>query len=1337
MRISVFFIIFFVTLGFDGNAQINLQNYKRFTKRNGLSDNRVKSLIQDKEGFIWIGTESGGLNRFDGHNFLTFKNNPLDSNSIANNAVNSIAEDGDGSIWIANMSHVSKYDQISGRFTQYSLKSEEAKEHLANSLYEVEVDSDNNVFLGDWIRAYEYNKGLDSIVPLSQFDSIAGASAIKEYKGNIWIGTYYDGLIRYNPINKSLVTYSDFINKITSKKISYPLIDINIDEANNLIWIVYRQESKYRLVSMDINNPNIYEIHKYINDSDEVNPGQLFKDSNNIYWILWTGGGFTRYRYEGGRLLAIDQNVQFKTETFTAVIEDKEHSIWLASNSKGLLFFPNKGNNIQYYGQKEGGEKLVADKNFTSIALKGNELWCSMYDEGLCVLDLENNRINQLDALNNQLFGDDTDPRIRNLVFDKNGILWIVYKEGIIRLNIDTHDFEKIGVDFGTTVYSGLSRVVLGDDGTLWAASENNGKLLQLVMQSGNISKLYDRYYSKGMPGYYPSTMRLGHENRLYLGFRHAGLYEMNVKENIFKEITTESGLRINEINSLLIDGEILWVGTQRGLLKKNLTSGKDKLFTTADGLLDDEIVSLLFDKKNNLWASSPNGVSMLNIEDGHFKGYEVVLGFKESFFNRGAMEYDPITQKLFFGGKKGVWSFGTKSLNENTVVPTIAFSKLYGYKEGQINYVIDNVDHLETIALDYAQKDFTVEFSALSYIAPGRNQYAYKLEGYHDDWIYSGNKNDVTFTNLPPGNYNLLIKGSNNDGLWNETGKTLAITIRSPWWLSDLAYTGYILMGLLVLYWYYLFRKRKVVAIQLKKMDVLKDNMFTYISHEFRTPLTMILGVEESLRDYAGDTSIKGLQTIKRNGEHLLHLVNDILEIRRIKSSAIAPKYVQDDILSFIRYYIEPFEVYAATRGIRIHSLCDETTIVIDYDPEKFSTILSNLLSNAIKHTPDEGDIYLRWRTRKGKFNLKVTDTGPGISQKDLPYVFDSFYSNPDRAHTKDSFGVGLALTKELVELMNGQISVSTELGKGSSFFVALPITNKAKVVDWLSSGQQLKKFKAPFGEERELTLPIPNPPSSEKRTVLIIEDNIDVLNHYASIFKEEWHLLIAQNGKDGIKKAIEQVPDIVVTDLIMPEMDGHAVVRELRKNELTNHIPIIVMSANGGEDARLSSWKFGADSHMTKPFNKKILLARMDSLIKQRGLIHQKYIANHEKNAPLKTTGGLDIPLNKDNKESDPFLVRLEEQVLANSQFNTYTIEELCADLRISRTQLHNKVKALTGMTTSKYIRSIRLKKAMSQLQKSDRLVSDVAYEVGFSDSNYFTRCFKEEYGISPTEV
>ena len=643
------------------------------------------------------------------------------------------------------------------------------------------------------------------------------------------------------------------------------------------------------------------------------------------------------------------------------------------------------------------------------------------------------------------------------------------------------------------------------------------------------------------------------------------------------------------------------------------------------------------------------------------------------------------------------------------------------------------NVNQLagETITLAHNQNDLTLEYVGIHFDNPEKIQYQYKMEGVHEDWVKVGTERTARFNNLQPGNYTFLVKAANADGVWNKTPSSLKIQILAPWywdWWSKILYVALVISGSYALYQFQLKRRLETEETKrLQELDAVKSKMYTNITHEFRTPLAIIQGMTGEL-----EGNEKAKATIQRNSFNLLNLVNQMLDLSKLESGNLPIKMVQSDVINYLSYLTESFHSMAISKGILLHFLPKESVLYMDYDPDKLMKIMINLLSNAIKFTAHGGHVYVQVKqVKKGKSTslcLEIRDTGIGIPKVEIDQIFDRFYQVDDSITRKgDGTGIGLAYTRELVKILKGKIEVDSILGKGSTFTVYLPIHRVAPMIFPDATKDLIKKAKIDQGFTEKIKDTYVG--DSNIPLVLIVEDNRDVKEYLATCLINSYQLAFASQGTEGIKKAIDLIPDIIISDVMMPEKDGFELCEYLKKDRHTSHIPIILLTAKADLDSKVLGFQKGADAYISKPFSKEELLIRMQQLIQLRKELQKRFGGTHQINQRKisDTKFALEIK----------FLEQVNQVIHTHLDNSNFDSTQLSKAVNMSASQLYRKLKAITGKSTAIYIRYRRLLVAKDLLETTDKTVSEITYLVGFKELAYFSKCFSEEFGISPSQV
>ena len=899
-----------------------------------------------------------------------------------------------------------------------------------------------------------------------------------------------------------------------------------------------------------------------------------------------------------------------------------------------------------------------------------------------------------------------------SLLQDKTGLIWVACENGIVQINPGT----LAASDFPLPEKTYVWHFYQSDDNTVWAATKNG--ILKINPASGEVRQ-FNPASTAGMASGEILSIHEA-EGFLWCGST-GGLIRFNPKNNAAVTFSTRHGLPHNHVYAAIPAEGSLWLPTNKGLARVSLTSGVKPdadladvdIFGADDGLPHHEFNTLTFLKAKNgtIWLGGLNGV----------------------------VSFDP--KKLVLG----------KSADKSVIIAE--FSKYDQQADSVLNFPLFKDHWPETFVLRPEEKFFSVRFALLDYRDPRANQYSYKLEGFDHDWIFAGNQNTARYANLPPGTYTLRIRGANPNGIWSNREAMAVIVVQQVWYKTAWAWLLYGLFAAGMIYGAWRSRVRSLRLAQqlelehlrsenLKDLEAFKSRFFTNITHEFRTPLTVVLGISDQLRTDLEAAGEKGSRPdipallsqtalVRRSGENLLRLVNQILDLAKLESNTLKMNYIQGDVVAYLRYVAESLHSLAETRNIRLEVETGTAEIVMDYDPERLLQIAHNLLSNAIKFTPGSGKVVLQITSEElstpPTLKITVADTGAGIPPEALPFVFDRFFQADNQEYAGASgSGIGLSLTKELVKAMGGDISVESRAGEGTTFTVRLPITNQAEKMAAQTEDRGLPDFQSlvnlPEAGNRQ--------PETNNR-LLLIEDNPDVMEYLAACLRDRYVLDFAYDGESGIEKALETVPDLVISDVMMPGKNGFEVCEILKNDERSSHIPLVLLTAKADMDSRLAGLRRGADAYLAKPFHPEELLLTLNNLLELRRQMQARYLDWATQETPVSETASA--------AATDPeneFLKKLRAVVEENLSDANLDVEALCRKIGMSRTNLHNKLSALTGLSTTLYVRKLRLRRAQELLRTTDSTISEIAYEVGFNDPKFFSRVYAEEYGAPPSE-
>lgn len=1245
--------------------------FSQLTKENGLSQNAAYCLLEDREGKIWIGTNGGGVNVYDGE-FLTYYQK---EDGLSSNTIRDLLQDQEGKIWVVAHNGISiwngqgfttwgKGERLKGKRPYCILEDQDEKIWIGTR------DKGITVWDGENVTYYDEKNGLshNSVFDLAE-----------DNKGQIWIATYGGGINVWD--GQGFIQYP-----------SHPNV-LSIEKTNNgHTWLGSAGAGVSHIWGTNMNS---YGEEEGL--GNRVIFG-LLADSGNRIWMgpfengidVWDDGGFTHFTREQG----LNSNIPYN------ILADRSGKTWIGHFGGGIDIWDGAG--LSKLTLKEG---LIHNHIRDLMEDKHGNIWIGTI-QGLSVWDGE--------GLRNYHFKKDN--RLNHfwetsLLEDRNGTIWMGTSAGLSKWDDEgyTHYTQREGLGS-----SSITSLMQDRAGRLWIGTArgitllDKGTFIHYTTANGLSNNLI-RNITEDKDGHIWIATKRG----------------INIWDGRgFTQYTQLEGLASSDIYDIVQDSAgHFWLATSRGLNRLIPKMGENRFsietFLIPDGLSHLKITDLTLDHQNQLWISTRKGVNRLDISMALPDATRPSLALRD---------FQPFYD--FFD-----WRTVLDSTQAG--VSIIAGENRYSLATVRYDSVKPYTNLPVNASFPYNINQFSLRWSGVHHAAQHQLRYTYLLEGKDRSWSPLVTENKITYRDLRPGRYTFKVRAIGGNGLWSDTAAYF-FRIRPPWWLTIWAKTIYSLLAiglLLSVYRYQINRKLALAETRrLRELDQIKTKLFTNITHEFRTPLTVIQGMANETIEKAGDMTRKrnldNAQMIKRNSAQLLTLVKQMLELRKLEAGSLPVKMTKGDVIGYLRYLTESFHSHARRRDVSLHFLSEKKAFIMDYDPEKLLYIVSNLLSNAIKFTSAGGNVYFRVESSEPRneslpqLSLTVQDTGVGIEAKKLPYIFDRFYQIDDTTTRRgEGVGIGLALTKELVKLLGGKISVKSELGEGTIFTVRLPITQIAtekntKLADLEDSVQGfmpttiLPSEKAPDSNEKG-DLPL----------ALLVEDNPDVVRYLSACLEKDYRIATALDGQTGVEMAIEITPDIIISDVMMPQKDGYEVCEILKNDERTSHIPIILLTAKADQASRITGLRKGADAYLAKPFHRQELQIRLEQLIEIRRKMQERY-------------AGLD-PQELNDKAylvEDQFLQKVRRIVEENLSDADFGLAQLCRAVGLSRSQLFRKLKALTGKSTSLVIRSIRLQRARKLLQTTELNVSEVAYEVGFKDLSYFSRCFQEEYGESP---
>ena len=1326
--------------------------FNAYTSKNGLSNSHINAINQDSKGYIWIATNDG-LNRFDGLNFEVFYSLPDDENTLSSSTVYDIANGKNGIVWFATFKGLCSFDYKTNKFTRYEIPKQ------MSAVYPLPIrkiiNNDSILWLASsgagLIKMNTKNNSYTFYRHTENTNSICSDHMLTietDNKGKIWIGTENKGISIFDP-NKQTFTHFNIKNDMLKSDCVLSLLYSNGNmyigtfEGGLSIYNLEEQKITHHTPTKEIGSISGSIVYSLAVD----NIGLIFVGTQDAGLQVFdpTKNKFSCFSNKNKNANGlINDNIH-------AVYFDKDNYLWLGVFQGGLNRLKNKPLFDLATHNPEDPENTLPQKSILSIfPIQNQQILIGTDGGGLCVWDTKNNTFKTIRAGKSGLKSD----IIRSVYQGYDKKIWIgTYQSGLQLYNHDTKTFttyQNNPSDSTSLSHNDVTAIIEDRLGNLWIATNGGGLNLmdkktgtfkRFVKEDNNPNSLINNWITK---------LYLDKRGYLWIG-TFWGLSRLDPLRYEFKNIELTNS---NTYYCMLEDSnERFWAGTMNGLNLIDIENASSQIFTTREGLPNNVINGIEEDSLGNLWISTNNGICRFNYNKKTIRNFSIEDGLQANEFIHGAHAKTE-NGEIIFGGIEGLNKFFPEKIIQNTTAPMILITNFLIFNKsvpvGELpdgrTILTQSITQTDEITLNHDDNSFTVEFKAIDFIEPQKIKYAVRIKEFNPEWIYYDyNQNSVTFTNLDPGKYHMEIKAANADDIWC-TPKTLKINILAPIykrWYAKLLYCVIVVLLLTILWqWYqkkqHLKQQSKILQIkQQNDIDLNKARLqfFTNISHEFRTPLTLIISPLETMIQSQRYNAVdkKQFEIMHRNAERLLRMVNQIMDLRKIDNEKMQFSPENADIIAFIKEIYENFKILSDKRGTKLSFESDFESLNINFDKEKIDKVIYNLLSNAFKFTPKDGKITISIKkaqeTDSNNIVVIVEDTGCGIAQENIDKIFDRFFQNGN-SDMQQGTGIGLWLAKHFVEMHNGIISVSSQIGKGTAFTIILPTdetfssSNSADNYQHLTTESSISNFESTDYVQKQTTEY--NDTNKIKQTLLIVEDNADIRQYLTMGLEKLYNIITASNGEEGLEIAHQNMPDLVITDVMMPKMDGNQLCKKLKTDIETCHIPIIMLTAKTTINQKIEGLENGADSYIPKPFNPKHLLVRIEKLLELRKTLREKFSSDVTFNAEETAITIPDRDLLK--KTTSVIKKRLSDPSLS--------VETLSNELGISRGHLQRKLKSLTGQNPNEFIRIIRLKQAAEILKNNDVSIAEVADMVGFGSQSYFSTAFTKQFNISPKQ-
>lgn len=1285
--------------------------YRSLTMEEGLRSNTVRSLLQDRDGFIFMGTDNG-LCRYDSHE-ITYYYNPLRGSdpfvstlhafgngllvgtsrglcyfdtrteqfsaflTCIKTTVNQVVDDRDGNLWICTQRQgVFRYNKRTHSFRQYSFSQN------GGDIRALCVGIDNQV----WVYTTKGRPWLYRLNKASQrFEQVGakgasvdggGMSILQDGDGTLWLGSWSHGLFRMDAdgtlkqvINPTLTGAGLHIHSLLYN--SPHTLFIGCDDGLLRYDIATNRWSRY---------PESAQSHDVSNDDRFVYT--VIRDREGGQWYGTFYGGVKYVSPVSHRFVSFSAAEGQRGNVVGHFCEDGMGHVWIGSDDGGLSCYSLS----QHAMASFPAQQRLSTLNVHALWAEGNALWIGTYSDGILRVDITSGSVTAV--------GGEGEHAVKScyaLMRDSRHRLWAGTMEDIRLYDETTHHFRPM-------CHTGVLVLDVDEDrnGNLWFSTQGAG-LYRLDARTGHFHHYMPSRAEGSLPSSQVNSIDIDERGQLWIATSN-GLCCYDARSDRFRRVNIAAPSQ--EVNSVVCDGYTLWLGTTMGLVRY-IPGEPTRIFNRYDGLAS-----------NQFQANAA-----LKASDG----------------------------SLFFGTVKGFSTFSPYTIQLNRVVPRVFITALTVLNQPQrvgSKLLPEALGDIRQLDLGYKDNMFTLTFSALSYCAPEKNRFAYRLDGFDNNWIEAGNRHTATYTNLPAGTYTFRVKATNNDGIWSREEARLVIVVHPPFWWSLPAKLFYLAVLLLLIYYYTQLRLRRAERRHQLEMQRLSEQkaaevrearlrFFTMIAHEIRTPVTLIIGPLEKLMQKKEARASDDLNIIDRNAHRLLELVNQLLDFNKVEHG-FELHFERQSIAAIMHAVAERFLPSMEQRGITLDVAYPPQDFLAVVDAEGLTKIISNLMTNATKYTHDHVDLCCHVDATAGRYTISVADNGAGISAENREKIFRPFFQAKDN---KPGTGIGLSIVQNLVEAHDGEISVESEPGRGTRMIVKMPVTpvpslsslteETTKAVKTEGEDEETKEGSA-ADEKMMAEAKDQKEQSAQQETVLIVEDDPDMSHYIAKNFQPHYQVLTAGNGCEALDVLSKHVVTLIVSDWMMPEMDGASLCRSVRSDARTSHIPFIMLTAKTDDASKTESMDCGADAFIEKPFSMQYLEACIRNMIAMRRRLMQRFAATPNEPVPELAKAPMDNALLRQMNE-------IIEENIDNPDFN---VQMLAERLNISRSGLFAKVKAITDTTPNEMIQIVRLRKAARLLKTKQYRVSEVAYQVGFNNPSYFSKCFQKQFGVKPGE-
>ncbi|MEH0153373.1 two-component regulator propeller domain-containing protein [Limibacter armeniacum] len=1324
-----YFYLLFLLFAFcrNGYAYYLTEN---INKKAGLSNGSIHEIIQDAQGFIWIGTKNG-LNRYDGLNFKIYNK----QNSLLNGSdISSLLIDHKGTIWVGTIDGgLHLYNQEKDQFS--TIYNKELPQFSSNiEIHDLHEDQKGTLWIGTNVGLFAYDTSADSLIQVQcslQADTKQDSNIqtiTSDANHNVWIGTNAGNLFKYDMV------------KGNCQQVDIPAVPEHA--LNRILHLTFYDEHHLLIATrgagllvMDIANQQLTPLLPELLSNSAIVVQSLMVDSQKNIWIGTDGKGVIQAAFDSQNntltvLLSSDkESHDIAGDAIYSIFEDRDHNIWVGTAWNGIsVLEANKEEISLLDGNRFNMESLPT----LSINQFGKSMWIGTDGKGLLHYNTQTNQYKLFNHDNQKL-----DAKYVQCISEMgNGNLLIgSFSNGLIVIHPVKGQVKKythLPNTENTLSHNDVRNIVADSLGNYWITTWGGGLNYFNPKKGSFITYKHNPQDSLSLSNDNTISISRSKNGKLWISTFGGGINLFDPIQQTFKHFQNKeddpNSISSNNVVSILEDkrGQV-WIGTWgHGVNRLNPATQAIERFENVKLLQGKSIMSITEDKHGNIWFGTKEGILKYDRKSDSFLSHPKLDG--EYHINS---VFKSPNGTLLFGGLNGIISFNPDNISFDFTPPAVRLTdfKLFNKSVpvGEDSPLKKSILYAKNIVLEYNQSVVTFEFTSLGFPATSDCEYAIKLKNFDKDWRYIGKDRTATYTNLSPGDYEFQVKAQTKEGKFGNKYTAVGLTVLKPYWATWYAYLFYaaVIVMLLALFRRYTLRIEKIKSqLQIERvtrekeqeLHDIKQRFFTNISHEIRTPITLILGSINRLNE--GDLTRKeqSLNILQKNSQYLLNLVNALLDFRKLESQEVILKYSNADMVHFTKDIFDSFLGLAEEKNIHFHFVTDQAELPVWFDNKEMEKVIYNLLDNAFKYTDDGGDITVEISHDQTYATIKVIDSGKGIPTKKLQHIFKRFYQLPDTESGK-GFGIGLSIVQDVVALHHGKVKVENREGQGSIFSIKLLLGNSHIPMEQRSDLPDSKPITTPTNVSLS---------EMEDRTVMLVEDNAEIRAYVEEILAPYFKLITAADGQEALDSMKENLPDLIISDVMMPVMDGMELTKNIKSNIKTSHIPVILLTAKDADIYKQEGFEEGADAYVTKPFDESLLKARIKSLLHNRELIAEKY-----RNELLIKPA--ELPINSPDQQ---FLKDITQILETNIAEGNLTIDFFIKEMGMSHSVIYKKLKALTGMSFVEFARDFRLKRAAQLITQHKMNITEACYQVGFSDRRYFSQVFKQKFGMTPSE-